>query len=64
IISRSVKVEEGATVRNSIILTDTTIGKGIVLNNVVVDKYAHLIHAQEITGEPDVPLYIKQGDVI
>jgi len=64
IISRSVKVEEGAMVRNSIILTDTVIGKGLVLDNVVVDKYAHLTHAQVIQGEPDEPLYIKQGDII
>ncbi len=64
ILSRYVTVAEGASVKNSIILTDTVIGAGVHLDGVVVDKYAHIIHPREISSDNGYPVYIKQGDVI
>ncbi len=64
ILSRYVTVAEGASIKNSIILTDTVIGSGVHLDSVVVDKYAHIIHAREINSTDGYPVYIKQGDVI
>lgn len=64
ILSRKVVVKEGAVVKNSIILTDCVINKGAVLENVIVDKYSQIIHAKEIKGTSEEPLFIKQGDLI
>lgn len=63
ILSRYVTVEQGACVKNSIVFTDCVIKSGVDIDNVVVDKYAHLEHPQKIEGNGG-PLYIKQGDVI
>lgn len=59
IISRYVTVEEGATIKNSIILTRTVVKKGSVVENAVVDKYSFI--SSEIKGTKEEPLYLKQG---
>lgn len=64
IISRSVAIREGATVTNSIILTDTIITSDMTLEYCIVDKYARVIHARDLKGTEKQPLYIKQGDVV
>ena len=59
IISRYVKVEEGAKIKNSIILTRCLIKKGAVIENAVIDKYSTI--SGEVKGSPDEHLYLKQG---
>lgn len=59
IISRYVKVEEGAKVKNSIILTRCLIKKGAVIENAVVDKYCTI--SGEVKGSEKEILYLKQG---
>lgn len=59
IISRYVKVEEGAKVKNSIILTRCVIKKGAVVENAVVDKYSTI--SGEVKGKENEHLYLKQG---
>ena len=61
IISRYVKVEEGATVKNSIILTRTVIKKGAIVENAVIDKYSTI--SGEVKGKENEHLYLKQGSV-
>ena len=59
IISRYVKVEEGAKVKNSIILTRCVIKKGAVVENAVIDKYSTI--SGEVKGKENEHLYLKQG---
>ena len=59
VISRYVKVEQGAKVKNSIILTRCVIKKGAVVENAVVDKYSTI--SGEVKGEENKILYLKQG---
>jgi glucose-1-phosphate adenylyltransferase len=61
IISRDVVIEEGAVVKNSIILTKTIISKGVTLDHVVIDKYSHISSPVTLTGTKEKPIYFKQG---
>lgn len=61
IISRGVVIEEGAKVSNSIILTETYIGKGVNLDHVVIDKYSNISTPVTLAGTKEQPLYFKQG---
>lgn len=63
IMSRNVLVEEGASVENCIIFTDTKIKSGVHLKNVIVDKYC-TIETKDLEGEVDNPIYIPQGEKI
>lgn len=62
VVGRGCVIQEGAIVRNSVLLSGTTIGKDVHLENQVVDKGAQLIHAKEIITSPEKPGYIKRGD--
>ncbi len=64
IIGRSVVIKKGAVVRNSIIMAYAQIESGVHIENAVVDKWAHIIHAKNILGEPDAPQYIKRQDTL
>lgn len=64
ILGRNVKEEEGAIVKDSIISSDTIIGKNVHLEGVVADKDAAVIHAKEIKGSIADPIYIQKGDII
>lgn len=57
IISRHVVVEEGATVKNCIIMSTSTIKKGVSLENVVVDKRTKVV--ESLKGSKGKTLYIK-----
>ena len=59
IISRYVKVEKGATVKNSIILTRTLVKSGAVIENAVVDKYCTI--SGKVKGEENKILFLEQG---
>ena len=59
IISRYVKVEKGATVKNSIILTRTLVKSGAVIENAVVDKYSTI--SGKVQGKENEYLYLQQG---
>ena len=64
IIGRSVVIKKGAVIKNSIIMAYATIEEGVHIENAVVDKWAHIIHAKNIHGEPDAPQYIKRQDTL
>lgn len=59
IISRYVEIEEGASVKNSIILTKGLIKKGAKVENAVVDKYA--VIENDVIGTKDEHIYVPQG---
>ncbi len=64
IIGRNVTIREGAIVKDSIIMTDAYIGKGAVLDHVIVDKYAIVHHVKKLEGTDDNPVYVKRRDRI
>lgn len=64
ILGRDVIVSEGAVVENSVIFSGSYISEGTHLNNVVVDKEARILHAKELEGTQEKPLYIKRGDIV
>ena len=59
IISRYVQVEEGADIKDSIILTKCLIKKGVHVENAVIDKYSTI--ENDVVGTKDKPVYISQG---
>ena len=59
IISRYVEVEDGASVKNSIILTKCLIKKGVEVNYAVIDKYSTI--ENDVIGDENNPVYISQG---
>jgi len=64
IISRNVVIEEGAVIKNSIVFTDTKIGKDVHVGNAVIDKYVRIETVKDIGGTEEDPIYVKQGDRI
>jgi len=61
IISRNVVVEEGARIENAIIFTDTKVGKDVVIQRAIIDKYVKIEKTKLLAGKESV-LYIKQGE--
>ena len=59
ILSRYVKVEEGASIKNSIILTRCVIKKGAVIENAVIDKYSTI--SGVVKGSESKILFVEQG---
>ena len=64
IISRGVKVEKGAKVKNCIILADTVIEEGAYIENAVVDKHARIMKDAELIGNRHDLIYVEQGKKI
>jgi glucose-1-phosphate adenylyltransferase len=63
IISRNVTVDAGATVKDSIVFTDSKIGKDVFIQRAIIDKYVRVEKTKILVGK-DIPLYIKQGENI
>lgn len=64
ILSRNVIIHKGAVIRDSIILPGAEIGENVVLNHVVVDKYATVSRIRELEGTFEEPIYVKRRDHI
>ena len=64
IICRSVKIGKNCKVKNSIILSNSVISDGAILENVIIDRNAHVLYKKELIGEENKPIYVKQGDVV
>lgn len=64
ILSRGVKIEKGAIVRNSIIMQDSVIEEGVELDCVVFDKEVHITKGRKLIGQEAAPLAIEKGTKI
>ena len=62
IIGREVTVEPGAVIRNSIIMSDTYIGKDVHVENQIVDKHVVIDKIKQVVSDPSCPGYIKKSD--
>ena len=63
-MGRGCQIEEGAVVKNCVVLSGVKIGKGVHVENMVIDRNAKLIHTPEIIADPGHPRYIKRGDTL
>ena len=64
VIGRGVKVGKGAVIRNSVVLAYAQIGKDVVIENQVIDKWARVIHANEVISDADKPGYVRRDDTL
>ncbi len=64
IISRGVHIGLNAKVKNCIVLADTIIEEGAIVENAVVDKHAHIYKNAELVGHKNDLIYVEQGKKI
>ncbi len=64
ILSKGVRIGQGAKVKNCIIMQDTKIGKDAVLENVIVDKDVIVSDGNTLTGAETYPIYIAKQTVV
>ena len=61
ILFRGVKVEKGAIVRNSILFHGTRIAKNAELNYIVTDKDVIITEGVKLSGNTNMPFYIRKN---
>ncbi len=64
VVGRGCIIEEGAVVKNCVLLPRAVIGKNVHIENQVVDKAAKILHAEEIIDSSEQPGYIKRNDIL
>ena len=64
LLFRGVVVEEGACVRNSILMQGTHIGKECAINYAIMDKNVSVSDGTALTGAPLTPIIIHKGQEI
>ncbi|MCD7723498.1 MAG: glucose-1-phosphate adenylyltransferase subunit GlgD [Clostridiales bacterium] len=64
IIFKGVKIEKGAVVKNSILMQDTVVGEGSVLNCVIADKNVNIKNSVQLSGTETFPVFLSKGAVI
>ena len=64
ILARNVIVEEGASVRNSIIFTDCIIKSGVHLDGVIADKLCRFENKVEVKSGDGSIIYVPQGEIL
>lgn len=64
VLSRGVRVEKGAVVKNCVLMQETFISSGASANCVITDKNVVLRPGKHLSGAEDYPLFISKGKVI
>ncbi|MDU4892537.1 MAG: glucose-1-phosphate adenylyltransferase subunit GlgD [Clostridium sp.] len=64
IISRGVKIEKGAVVKNSILMSRCTVEKGVYLDCIVSDKNTRFTRVKEICGSKEHPIVFEKNSVL
>ena len=64
VIGRGVIIAQDAVVKNCVVLGHSVIGRGVHLENQIVDKWARISDGTEIIAAPDLPGYIRRNDVL
>ena len=64
ILSRGVKIEKGAIVKNSIIMQDSVVEEGAELDHVVFDKEVVVTGGRKLIGQDSYPLAVSKGKKI
>ena len=61
VISRGVRVEKGAVVKNCVLFMGTRVGKGASLNCIVTDIDVDISENVNLSGNENIPFYIQKG---
>jgi glucose-1-phosphate adenylyltransferase len=61
VVARNVVIEEGAVVRNSIIMQRYRVGKGARIENAVLDKYVNISEGVIIKGSEELPFVVEKN---
>lgn len=61
VLSRGVRIENGARIKNCIIMDGTVVGEGAVLENVIIDKRAVISAGTQLKGIASAPVIIRKG---
>ena len=61
---RQVKLEEGARVKDCVIMNDCVVGQGAELYCVILDKDVVVRPGVRLIGTPENPIMVKRGDVV
>ncbi len=64
VLFRGVRVEEGAVVRGSVLMHNTRVCAGAVLENVVADKDVVVTGGKRLSGTENKPFYIPKGETV
>lgn len=64
IICRNVTIGKGVKIKNSIVLSEVSIGDYASLSHVIVDKYSVITAKHMIAGDKDNYIYLKQGAIL
>ncbi|WP_461176759.1 glucose-1-phosphate adenylyltransferase subunit GlgD [Virgibacillus ainsalahensis] len=64
VLFRGVKVGEGASIKNSIIMQRCTIEDGVHLENVILDKDVHVTADQKLIGSRDKPYVVAKRQIV
>ncbi|MBQ7794355.1 MAG: glucose-1-phosphate adenylyltransferase subunit GlgD [Clostridia bacterium] len=64
ILSRGVRIDKNAVVKNSIIMQGSVIEEGVELDHVVFDKEVHITKGRKLIGQECYPLAIAKGTII
>lgn len=64
IFFRDVHLKKDATVKNSIVMQGSKIGKGASLEYVIVDKNVKIEDNVSLKGSPEIPLIIPKGTIV
>ena len=64
VIGRNVVIKKGAVVKDSIILPDALINRDVKLDYTIVDRFAIVTHAKDLSGTREEQLYVKRRDRI
>jgi glucose-1-phosphate adenylyltransferase len=64
VIFRGVQIEEGAVVKNSIIMQNSLIQAGVQLNNAIIDKSVIIRKNKILMGQENYPVVVGKGAVV
>lgn len=64
IVSRDAKIEEGAKIKNSVIMQNCVVGKDTIIVNAILDKYVKVTEGKVLVGTENEPLMIKKDSII
>lgn len=64
VLFRGVKIEAGTTVRNSILMQDTVVRRGVELNYAITDKEVLINPGRMLMGHASYPITISKGTTV
>lgn len=64
ILGRNVVIESGAMVKDCILFSGSVVGKGNIVEKVIMDKDSRVMCSDSLVGDFDSLLYVKKGDLV